>query len=69
MLELAELNDEERKSIAVGRALELDEPADRDQLAALVAVVRMIRRHVAAYSCSALTAQDAATIVLRALYG
>jgi hypothetical protein len=60
MLELAELNDEERATIAVGRALELDEPADRDELAALVGVVRLLRR---------MTAQDAATIFLRTLYG
>lgn len=60
MLELAELTDEERRSIDVGRELELREPCDRDELAALVAVVRMLRR---------MTAQDAALHFLRAIYG
>lgn len=59
MLELDELNDEERRSVELWRELELDTPADRDELAAVVGVVRMLR---------AMTAQDAALYFLRTLY-
>jgi hypothetical protein len=38
--------DEERKALAVGKALDLDAPLTRSELEALVAVVRMLRRQL-----------------------